>query len=181
MHAVEGPSPNMELASFIDGVYFPFYRRKWKASTRMTTEGRIVFHIRNPYADRKLGSFSRDELQTLLEKKAGDGLSTSVVGHLRWDLKQIFDMAVAEGHLLRNPAELVFPPRAGLPEPKLRMTLQEVNQCIEVLRLRERLIFKLAVLAGMRPGEIFGLQWGAVKGDHCDVSRRGVPRRGGHA
>ena len=61
----------MELASFIDGVFFPFYRRKWKASTRMTTEGRIVFHIRNPYADRKLGSFSRDELQTLLEKKAG--------------------------------------------------------------------------------------------------------------
>jgi len=38
-------------------------------------------------------------LQVLLEEKAEVGLSLSVVDHLRWDLKQVFDMAVAEGVL----------------------------------------------------------------------------------
>ena len=165
-------SPDCELARFIDGIFFPFYRRKWKTSTAMTTEGRIIFHIRDPYAGRKLGSFSRDELQTFLEGKVEGGLSASVVAHLRWDLKQIFDMAVAEGHLVKNPAHLLFPPRGAPIAPKLRMTLEEVNECFNALALRERVIVKFATLAGMRPGEIFGLKWDAVKGQHCEVRMR---------
>lgn len=41
--------------------------------------------------------------------------------------------------------------------------------------IRERLIVKLAILSGMRPGEIFGMKWEAVKVDHIDV-KRGVYR-----
>jgi hypothetical protein len=39
-----------------------------------------------------------------------------------------------------------------------------VKRCLEVLDLRERLIVKLAIIAGMRPGEIFGLTWGRLSG-----------------
>ena len=49
-------------------------------------------------------------LQDLLDAKA-TGLSFSVVDHLRWDLKQVFDMTVAEGHVERNPALLLFTPK----------------------------------------------------------------------
>jgi integrase len=37
-------------------------------------------------------------------------------------------------------------------------TLEEASQLFLVLDARERLIAKLAVLAGMRPGEIFALK-----------------------
>jgi hypothetical protein len=50
---------------------------------------------------RELSGFKRDELQDLLDEKA-QTLSFSVVDHLRWDLKQIFDMAVAETSQLRR-------------------------------------------------------------------------------
>jgi hypothetical protein len=43
-------------------------------------------------------------------EKTRAGLSFSTVDHLRWDLKQIFDMAIAEGHIVRNPALLLFTP-----------------------------------------------------------------------
>ena len=39
----------------------------------------------------------RDQLQAVLDDKAAKGLSFSIVEHLRWDAKQIFDMAIAEG------------------------------------------------------------------------------------
>jgi len=41
----------------------------------------------------------------------------SVVDHLRWDLHQIFKMAMSEGVIARNPATLLFTPREA-PRPK---------------------------------------------------------------
>ena len=41
-----------------------------------------------------------------------------------------------------------------------------------VLDLRERLIVELAVVAGMRPGEIFGLTWERVGPDYADIMQR---------
>jgi integrase len=99
-------------------------------------------------------------------------LSFSTVDHLRWDLKQVFDMAVAEGHIVRNPASLLFTPREA-PKPVHRvMSLEEVQVCFSILDQRERLIVKLAVMAGMRPGEIFALTWERLTATYADVRQR---------
>ena len=37
---------------------------------------------------------------------------------------------------------------------------------------RERLIAKLAILAGMRPGEIFAVTWGRLTATHADIMQR---------
>jgi hypothetical protein len=72
----------------------------------------ISVHLVESFRDRELSGFRRDELQDLLDRKAKqEALSVSVVDHLRWDLKQIFDMAVAEGHIRLNPALLLFTPK----------------------------------------------------------------------
>lgn len=165
-------NPECALKDFVSVFFFPFYRRKWKRSTAMTTEDRIMRHIVGHFGKRAVGSFTRDELQDFLEEKAKGEFSMSILSHLRWDLKQIFDMAVAEGHISKNPAALLFTPRSQKQSTKNIMNLKEVNQCFDALELRERLIVKFATLAGMRPGEILGLKWGAVKTDHCDISMR---------
>ncbi len=41
-----------------------------------------------------------------------------------------------------------------------------------VLNLRETLISMLAIIAGMRPSEIFALKWTHVKSDHLDIQQR---------
>jgi integrase len=42
---------------------------------------------------------------------------------------------------------------------------------------RERLIAKLAILAGMRPGEIFALTWGRLTATHADIRQRVYRRK----
>jgi integrase len=163
---------NWELGGFVETVFLPFYRRKWKRSTAMTTEARMQQHITWEFAKLPLCVFTREELQDFLERKAASGLSASIIKHLRWDLRQIFEMAVTEGHLPRNPARLLFVPRTVSSAPKLIMTLEEVNVCFKALATRERLIVKLAILAGMRPGEILGLRWNAIGDGYCDVRIR---------
>jgi len=171
--AERAESDTTRFKAFVDGVYLPFYRRKWKHSTCGVNENRIAVHLIPPFGDRELGRFSRDELQDFLDSK-GSEFSFSVVAHLRWDLRQMFQMAVAEGRVERSPALLLFVPKSASKPRRSVMTIAEVQKLFEVLAPMERLIAKLALLAGMRPGEIFALTWGQISG--CGDIRQRVYR-----
>jgi hypothetical protein len=132
------------FGEFVEQIYFPFYSRKWKISTRDSVVNRIRVHLVAEFGERELRSFRRDELQDLLDRKAKGGLSFSVVDHLRWDVRQIFAMAVAEGKIERNPALLLFTPKEAAKPLRRAMTMKEVQTCFGVLGQRERLIAKLA-------------------------------------
>jgi len=166
------PSQHWQFNSFVERVYLPFYRGKWKRSTAGTNMDRIEHHLIPEFGDCTLGSFHRDQLQQFLNEKAESGLSFSTVDHLRWDLRQVFEMAKAEGYLLRNPAQLIFTPRE-CPRPVFQiLTIEEVKKIFGVLELREQLIARLAILAGMRPGEIFALTWQRLDGEYADIQQR---------
>lgn len=92
-------------------------------------------------------------------------------------MKQIFDMAIAEGKLARNPALLLFTPKTAARPVHRAMTVSEVQQCFAVLGQRERLIAKMAILAGMRPGEIFAMTWGRLTETHADIMQRVYRRK----
>jgi integrase/recombinase XerD len=157
---------------FVENVYLPYYSRKWKASTCENNKQRMRTHLLSAFKHRPLDSLLRDELQDFMDSKGNAGLSFSVVDHLRWDLKQIFDMAIAEGKVQRNPALLLFTPKTAAKPVHRAMTVPEVRQCFAALGQRERLIAKLAVLAGMRPGEIFAMTWGRLTATHADIMQR---------
>ena len=159
------------FGDFVEGVFFGFMSRKWKPSTREENLYRIRLHLISFYKDRELDSFRRDELQDLLDEKA-KALSFSVVDHLRWDLRSVFQMAVAEGKIERNPALLLFTPKDAKRPIRRAMTVEQVQLCFSVLAQRERLIAKLAILAGMRPGEIFGLRWNLLTSECADIRQR---------
>jgi integrase len=54
------------------------------------------------------------------------------------------------------------------------MSAHDVKQGISALdgKLRERIVFKLIVLAGMRVSEVFGLRRGRVFTDYVDITER---------
>jgi integrase len=159
------------FGQFVEQTYFRFYSRKWKESTRQENVQRAKHHLVSKFRDREVSSFQRDELQDFLDSKA-PGLSFSVVDHLRWDLKAIFDMAVSEGLVVRNPALMLFTPKEAKKPVRRTMNIAEVQKCFIVLAERERLIVKLAILAGMRPGEVFALRWPRLTATYPDIRQR---------
>src|SRR5688572_17560712 len=163
-------SPDTRLRDFVEDVYFPFYQRKWKESTLMTNRERIKKKIIPEFGDRDLRTLRRDELQSFLDSKSS--LSFSTADHLRWDLRHIFEMAIAEGFLTLNPAALLFTPRQCPTPQRPTMSADEVKSAFTVLALRERLVFKLAVLAGLRPGEIFALRRNRLTENSADIQER---------
>ena len=79
-------------------------------------------------------------------------------------------------------AQNELPSEANRPG-RQKTTFDQVRIFFSVLMLRKRVIGDLAVLAGMRPDEIFGLTRGKVEHQYSDIEQRvdrgeiGTPRR----
>ena len=79
----EPQAGTIHFGSFVRDMFYPFCRRKWKRSTRMTTEARINLYLSPELEDSELRTVGRTALHDLLDRKAASGLSFSVVAHLR--------------------------------------------------------------------------------------------------
>ncbi len=58
------------FGAYIREVYLPLCRRKWKESTRMTTEPVISNHIEPAFEHKLMSSITREDLQRFLDQKA---------------------------------------------------------------------------------------------------------------
>lgn len=153
-----GPDRPTTIQEFLDQVYFPFYRGKWKESTAGTTENRISHHIGKELGGQRIEDFTLAPLQQFLEQKAASGLSFSIVDHLRWDLTSIFELAVSEKVISVNPTPALYTPGLAKRTVGQAMSREQVEQALDAVEHREKVILQLAVFAGMRPGELLAIQ-----------------------
>jgi integrase len=146
----------LTFARFVETTALPFLHRKWKRSTALTTENRIRCHLVAELGHHTMQELNLNRLQQYLHDKT-QGLSKSTVAHLRWDLRLLFRLAIAEGQIERDPTAALYTPE-GRTATRRVMNEVEVQRFIACLELRERTIARLAIFAGMRPGEILALK-----------------------
>jgi hypothetical protein len=91
------------LTRFVEDTYLDVKTRRWKASTRGTTEQQIRDYITTPFGSQMLHSIIRKDLQAHLDEMAKSGLSESVVDHVYWQLAAIFRMAKSDGLISVDP------------------------------------------------------------------------------
>jgi integrase len=162
---------DMSLGAFAEHVYIPWAMREWKDSTAKTTPDRIRLYLcRGELAAVPIAKLDRSTMQDFLDRMALKSRST--VNMVRYDLQAILRLAVADGFTPRNQAEVLKTPRTcALPNQPV-MSADDVQRALAVLGLRERLFFRLAVFAGMRPGEIIALKWEDIDGSKARVWKR---------
>lgn len=166
------------VQEFLEQVYLPFYRGKWKESTTGTSEGRIQHHLIKELGAQRLEDLTLALLQQFLERKAASGLSFSVVDHLRWDVTSMFQLAVAEKVVALNPTAALYTPRTVPRSESSVMSAEQVERVLAAVEFREKVILQLAVFAGMRPGELLAIQRKDVRPDACVIEIRQRVYRG---
>jgi integrase len=166
------PNVAYTFSQFVEKIYLPHCRRTWKASTAYTSEHTVRLHLLPELGNQFLASVSRTDMQDLLEAKA-KVLAKTVVSHMRWYLNAIFKLAMSDGILENNPAaELRIPKRCKAGRTIRALTEEEVIQYLDALELRERLMARLAIFEGLRPGEILALRWGSFDGEAMGIRER---------
>jgi hypothetical protein len=104
-------SKELTFESFVELTYLPVFKGKWKNSTAMTEENRIQFHLVGTLGEERMRSITREQLQELLECKAKQ-CGRSMVDHMRFRLRSIFELAMSERVVEFNPATSLFTPRS---------------------------------------------------------------------
>jgi integrase len=163
---------NMTLAEYAEKVYIPHKENgRWKASTAITSAQQIQQYIvKGSIGETPLSELNREAMQTFLNGLGN--VSASVVNHLRFHLKAICRLAVADGLMARNQAEALYTPRTCALPDKPVMSAVQVSQALAALDIRERAFCRLAIYAGIRPGEIIALRWSDLHGESITVDDR---------
>lgn len=68
--AGQSQKPIYTFRVYLEEVFLPVVRSKWKESTRVTTEPRMTYHLLPPLGDQLLQQITRDQMQSLLDQKA---------------------------------------------------------------------------------------------------------------
>ena len=157
---------------FVEFEYLPLFRQKWKLSTADTETSSIRHHLNRSLGNKLMSEIDRSDMQRVLDRTART-CGKSTVNHLRFRLRSIFELAVSEAVVQRNPAISLFTPK-HTKSGRARKVLapDELESMLDVLPLREQIIVRLATWEGMRPGEILALQFGDLEGDSIRVRRR---------
>jgi integrase len=170
---VQSAKPVYTFEQYVEEVYLQVQSRAWKDSTARTTVEVIRGYLVPTLGRRFLQQLTREELQRLLDQTAARGLSRSVLGHMRWQLSGILKMAIGDGLVSVNPTSGLFIPACikSVGEKRV-LSRADVDRALKVLPIRERLIFRLGTIEGMRPGEILGLQLQDIGDSFVRVNRR---------
>ena len=164
------PHSTLSLREFVDQFFVPLALPVLKLSTRKRYQSTLNLHLLPAFGNRRLCDIGAVEVQRFVLEKFGKGLGWETCNHLRNLLSKVFATAKKWGHLAgENPASAVeLPEKQSIREKRVLMP-DEVTRLLAVLREPVYTMVLIAVLTGLRIGEIIGLRWEDVDLDRSEL------------
>ena len=116
------------------------------------------------FGDLPLAQVDKVMLQTHLNDLARK-LSSGRVQHARFYMKAIFEQAIDQDFVQRNPARKLILPKELLPVDKTTLTWNQVRLVLASVTLRDRILVTLDMNETFRPSELFALRWSGFNMD----------------
>ena len=135
-------------------------------------------HIVGVIGNLRLAKLTPGDVQRLYADRLAAGLSPTSVHHIHAILHRALDQAVRWGLLMRNVTDAVDPPRRSSPEMRTWDTRQVAAVLATAADDDLEALWRLALLTGMRRGELLGLRWADVDLDAGTLSVRRTLSRG---
>lgn len=134
-----------------------------KASLRLRTYQQYERVARNhitPYIGKvQLGRLRPDQVQAMYDRELSEGKGVRTVQLVHAVLHAALAHALRLGVVMRNVCDAVMPPRQAKTEIT-PLTEDETNRLlVAVESSRFKVLVYLAIVTGMREGELFGLKW----------------------
>jgi integrase len=171
-----GPKPDgaMTLAAFWDEVYYPIRSRKWEWNTRQTVGSTWKLHIKPALGNIALREVTKSKIEIHLGKLADKGYGEVIVDSVRVRLRSIFEEALDNDFIQKNPARKVATPPCK-PTPEARSLAEsEVHKLWDGSAGRDYLFWRVLIMTGARIGELLALRRGDVGPDGLRIDESAV-------
>ncbi len=135
-----------------------------------TYGSKLRTHLIPALGRKRLNEITRWDIQSFLTGKVRQGYSGAHVHAMKTTLSKVMQTAVEWRFLNENPTRGCRVSRQGLTKQRIFLDARQVRQLCEALPEPCRSVVLVAVLAGLRIGEILGLRWGRVDLNHSTVA-----------
>ena len=159
-HTLRRPQSSMRFRDFISSQWEPAILPTLKFATQRNYRHLVRRHLLPVFGDEPMCDIKRQHIQGFVtEKITRQQFSWKTSLHLRNLLSKIFSTAVEWEYVPANPASGVkLPPKPFREQPRF-LTACEVSRLLKALEEPERTLVLMAVLTGMRVGELLALRW----------------------
>jgi integrase len=176
-------APGEETVAWMFAKYRELKRRTWADASREIFDWVEANVIGPEMGTRTLRSIKRDDCQSLLNALADAGRSQSLISKVRVNLKAVFDEALELDLIPKNPARKLDIPRTLATKCERYLTLEECERILTAAPTeRDRLIIRICLVCGLRPGELFGLRRDDIEPGRIRIDetvRNGTAKPGG--
>ena len=160
------------LGWFTRNRFFPLREGStWKEETASTRKSAIEQDILAKFGDLPMEQIDKFMLQTHLNDFARI-LSAGRVMHARFYMKAIFEEAIDQDFVEKNPARKLILPTQLRPVDKTTLTWDQLRLVLASVPLRDRILLTLDMTETFRPSELFALRWSGFDMDNADANRQ---------
>jgi len=138
----------------------------WKEGTAASRKSAIERDLLANFGEVPMEQIDKFMLQTHLNRLART-LSAGRVMHARFFMKAIFEEAIDQGFVERNPARKLILPKELRPVDRTTLTWDQLRLVLASVPLRDRILLTLEMTETFRPSELFALRWSGF-----DMNRR---------
>jgi integrase len=131
----------------------------YKHSTQKNHRHIIEKHLVPRFGDKPIAEVTRQEIQAFVAVLNQAGYAPKSIDHIHDVLSAVLRTAVKWGHLHDNPAREVDLPTLKTVRPKWVLTIHQAAKLLQALPPLARTMAGLAMLSGLRRGELFALRW----------------------
>jgi len=145
---------------FVRNRYFPLREGDWRPETAREKKAQIEIDLISKFGPEPIESIDKFELQTHVNNLAGI-YSQDRVKQARSYLKSIFDEAIEQEFLVKDPCRKLRIPKNLRPKDKQILTWDQLRAVLAKATRRDRLLLMLDMTDALRPSELFALRWRA--------------------
>jgi integrase len=143
---------------FVRNRYFPIRKGDWRPQTAVTKMDQIETDLVDKFGEYPMESLDRFVLQTHLNFLA-DRYCQDRVKQDRSYLKSIFDEAIEQEYLVKDPTRKLRIPKNLRPKDKRVLDWETLWAILAIATRRDRLLLALDMTEALRPSELFALRW----------------------
>lgn len=134
----------------------------YKASTQKNHRHIAAKHLTPRFGDMAVSDIMRQEVQAYVAHLIQVGYAPKTIDHIHDVLSAVLRTAVKWGHVQENLARGVDLPTLKTVRPKWVLTTTQATALLAELPPLAQTMAGIAVLTGLRRGELFALRWQAV-------------------
>jgi integrase len=143
---------------FVRNRYFPLKEGDWREETANNKKSLIQSKLLDDLGELPLVNFDRFALQMHVNKLA-ETCSKDTVLQMRAYLRDIFEEAVDQDFLVKNPSARVKIPKILRETDTTTLTWDQLRMALELLDEGDRILMELDMTDALRPSELFALRW----------------------